>query len=112
MLRLRKIRRSRKLTMKQLGEMVGVTESAIGLYETGKRKPSYEMLLRLGEALDCSVDDLIRDEEKSPSLEDELAEELRILRSREDLRALLHVGAKNTPEQVRKLAELMESMNQ
>lgn len=111
MLRLREIRKSRKLTMKQLGEMVGVTESAIGMYETGRRKPDYEMLLKLGEALDCSVPDIIG-YEKSTSLEDELAEELRILRNREDLRALLHVGAKNTPEQVRKLAELMESMNQ
>lgn len=56
---LREIRKSRGLTMKQLGDMVGVTESAIGLWETGKREPKNEMLLKLGEALDCSVLDII-----------------------------------------------------
>lgn len=109
---LRKLRKKKRLTMKQLGEIVGVTESAIGMYETGKRKPSYEMLLRLSEALGCTVDDIVRDNEKSPSKEDELATELQMLRDRDDLRALLHVGYHNTPEQVRKLAELMMAMNE
>jgi len=45
--------------MKELGDKVGVSESAIGMYETGKRKPDYEMLLKLSEVLDCSVDDLL-----------------------------------------------------
>lgn len=55
---LREIRKSKKLTMKQLGEMVGVTESMIGQIETNKRNPSYETLLKLGEALECSVADI------------------------------------------------------
>ena len=56
---LREIRKARGLTMKQLGQMVGVTESAIGQYETDKRNPSYEMILKLSKALDCSVDYLL-----------------------------------------------------
>lgn len=44
--------------------------------------------------------------------EEELADVLQLLKDREDLRALLHVSAKNTPEQVRRLAQLMESMNE
>ena len=62
---LRTIRKAKKLTMKQLGEMVGVTESMIGQIETNKRHPSYETLLKLGEALDCSVEDIIS--EKNPA---------------------------------------------
>lgn len=62
---LRAIRKAKKLTMKQLGEMVGVTESMIGQIETNKRHPSYETLLKLGEALDCSVEDIIS--EKNPA---------------------------------------------
>lgn len=58
---LRQIRKSRKLTMKQLGEMVGVTESMIGQIETYRRNPSFELLLKLGEALNCSVDDIVSD---------------------------------------------------
>lgn len=56
---IREIRKEKGLTMKKLGELVGVTESAIGQYETGRRKPDYEMLLRISEALDSSVDELL-----------------------------------------------------
>ena len=45
--------------MAELGKMVDKTESAIGLYEKGRRKPDFETLLKLGEALDCSVDSIL-----------------------------------------------------
>lgn len=109
MLRLREIRKRRKLTMKQLGEMVGVTESAIGLYETGRRKPDYEMLLKLGEALDCSVPDIIG-YEKSPPEEDELVEELQMLRDDPGRRALLHATRDMSPDQVRQMTEFLEGL--
>ena len=98
--------------MKDLADLSGVSESAIGMYETGKRKPSFEVLLRLSEALGCTVDELVREKEKNQSEQDELADMLRILKDREDLRALLDVSSRNTPEQVRKLTALMESMNE
>ena len=72
---LREIRKSKGMTMKQLGKLVGVTESAIGLWETGKREPNQEMLLKLGEALDCSVldimgaDTIIRIHRESPMVQ-------------------------------------------
>ena len=112
MTNLRKIRKRERLTMKALAELSGVTESMIGMIETGKRNPSYEVLLRLSEALGCTVDELVRDEEKSPSEEDELNELLQALRDREDLRAMLAVGRHNSPEQVRKLTALMETMQE
>ena len=57
---LRKLRIAKGLTMKELGEKVGVTESMIGMIETGKRQPGYETLLKLGEELGCSIDYLMR----------------------------------------------------
>ena len=48
MFMLREIRKTRGLTMKEVADAVGVTEGAIGLYETGRRKPDYETLLKLG----------------------------------------------------------------
>lgn len=56
---LRLLRLSKGLTMKQLGELTDVSESTIGMIETGKRKPSYELLLKLSEVFDCSLDDLV-----------------------------------------------------
>lgn len=59
MFMLREIRKTRGLTMKEVADAVGVTEGAIGLYETGRRKPDYETLLKLGEVLDCSVGSIL-----------------------------------------------------
>lgn len=65
---LRTTRKAKGLTMKELGEKVGVSESAISQYETGKREADFETLLKIGEVLDCSVDYLLRgeDNKKSP----------------------------------------------
>ena len=67
---LRRIRKAKGITMKQLGEMVSVSESMIGMVETGKRNPSFELLLKLGEALGCTVMDII-DGEKIPATEND-----------------------------------------
>lgn len=65
---LRYLRKTRSnLTMKQLGEIVGVSESAIGYYETGKREPDYETLLKLSEALGCTVADIMEENEGDTS---------------------------------------------
>ena len=53
--RIREIRKALGLTMKELGEKVDVAESTISQYETGKRQPDNETLLKLGEVLDVSV---------------------------------------------------------
>lgn len=56
---IREIRKQRGLTMKQLGEIVGVAESTISQYENNKREPDNETLLRIAEALETSVDTLL-----------------------------------------------------
>lgn len=59
MILIREYRTRLGMTMKELGDKVGVTESAISLYELGKRKPDYEMLLKLSEALGTDVNHLL-----------------------------------------------------
>ena len=60
--------------MKELGEKVGCSESAISQYERGKRAPDYETLLRISEVLETSVDMLLRGEQKeAPSNPEERA---------------------------------------
>lgn len=55
--------------MKDLGEAVGLAESTISHYETGKRQPDYETLLKLSEFFGVSVDYLLTGEEakKAPA---------------------------------------------
>ena len=58
------------LTQEQLGALVNVQKSAISKYERGAIQPSKEVLLKLSEVLDVSVDYLLGiTDEKKPSAE-------------------------------------------
>lgn len=49
---------------------MGVAESTISQYETGKREPDYETLLKLGEYFGVTVDCLLGvEQEKAPTSE-------------------------------------------
>ena len=56
---IRIIRKSKNLNMKQLGQLIGTSESAISQYETGKRQPDPATLIKLAEVLETSVDFLL-----------------------------------------------------
>lgn len=62
--RIREVRKAHKMTMKQLGAEVGLAESTISQYETGKREPDNETLLRIGELFGVTVGYLLGAEEK------------------------------------------------
>lgn len=59
MVNMKKLRKAKKLTQKELGELVGISEAQINLIENGKRSPSFETLLKIAEALDCEMADLV-----------------------------------------------------
>jgi repressor LexA len=57
--RIRMLRKEKRMTMKQLGKIVGVAESTISQYETGKRQPDYNVLCGIAEFFGVSVDYLL-----------------------------------------------------
>ena len=59
---LRKLRKEKGITMKELGDVIGFAESTVSQYETGKRSPDFETLLKLGEFFGVSVDYLLTGE--------------------------------------------------
>ena len=67
--RIRELRKAMGITMKRLGEELGVAESTISHYETGRRQLDNETLLRLGEFFGVSVGYLlgVEDNIKSPA---------------------------------------------
>ena len=67
MILLRKLRRKKNITMKQLGEMVGVSESAISQYENGKRQPDQPTLIKIADYFNVSTDYLLGRNEKNPA---------------------------------------------
>lgn len=56
---LKYIRNNAGMTQKTLSERVGVTSVTIGNWERGVRQPSFELLSKLADALDTSVDALL-----------------------------------------------------
>jgi transcriptional regulator with XRE-family HTH domain len=57
--RLRKLRREADLKQAQLGDALGATRGMIASYETGGKQPPLEILMKLANRFDCSVDYLI-----------------------------------------------------
>ena len=62
--RIREIRKAHKLTMKQLGEKIGLAESTISQYETGKRQPDLEAQAKMCELFGVPLGYLMGVEEK------------------------------------------------
>ena len=65
---MKKLRKAKKLTQKDLGKLVGISEAQISLIENGKRFPSFETLLKIAEALDCESSDLLSARSSRPNV--------------------------------------------
>lgn len=53
---IRRLRKARGLTLKELGDMIGVSESYIRAYESGRRNPKPASLQTLADALGVNVE--------------------------------------------------------
>ena len=63
-MRLKEIRISRKLKVQEVTEYLCCSPSVYSRYESGKREPSIETLLRLSKLFKVSVDELLGNEEE------------------------------------------------
>lgn len=61
MLSLTSLRCKKGISQNELAEKIGITGSAISQYESGKRKPNIEVLKKIAQVLNCTVDDLIKE---------------------------------------------------
>ena len=59
MIRLRELRKDSDLTMKDLGIRLGIAESTVSAYETGKREPDIQMIFKLADFFRVSADYLL-----------------------------------------------------
>lgn len=60
-----KRRVAKNLTQQQLADKCGIKQNSISRYEKGVREPSIKVLMTLAKALDCSIDELLRDPEET-----------------------------------------------
>ena len=53
------LRKKWGLTQGEMAEVIGLTQSAVGLYESGDREPSLKNLIKIAEYFSVSIDDLL-----------------------------------------------------
>ncbi|MDR2817469.1 MAG: helix-turn-helix transcriptional regulator [Oscillospiraceae bacterium] len=67
--KLKILRQQYNMTQRQLAHKLGISTSAVGMYEQGRREPDHEMLLSLCKLFRISVDYLLRQEVPGESKE-------------------------------------------
>ena len=59
MLNIRKIRERKKISQGSLAALIGVTQSAVSQWESGKTMPTAQNIIDLVRILDCTTDDIL-----------------------------------------------------
>lgn len=58
------VREQKELSVPELSKMTGISKTMLWNYEAGRSKPDPETLCTIADALDCSLDLLVRGKEK------------------------------------------------
>ncbi|MBR6012920.1 MAG: helix-turn-helix transcriptional regulator [Selenomonadaceae bacterium] len=61
---IRKFRKKRNLKQSELALLVGVNRTAVTKWESGAANPRTDKLLKIADALRCSIDDLLSGRKK------------------------------------------------
>ncbi len=63
-MRLKELRENKKITQAELGKTLSISTSTIGMYEQGRRNPDPDMLCKIADYFNITVDDLLDRESK------------------------------------------------
>lgn len=108
--RIKKLREEFKYTQQDLADRLDGSKSVIGLYENETRKPSMEVLIKLSEIFDCSIDYILckTDIRNSGEQIDDILNEAMIGMSKKDYEALTETQKK----QIRDFAIFVKNQNE
>lgn len=65
---IRKLRKEKQMNQDELANLVHVTRQAVSAWEQGKNLPDIESLVELACVFEVTLDELIRGEQKRPSI--------------------------------------------
>ena len=118
MFRLRELRMEKGLTMKQVGASMGLAESTISLYETGKRQPDYETLGRFADYFGVSVDYLLGREEtpvpetQGGSEDQKIREYLQMIKDDPKLRMMFDLAKDASLEEIKATVAFLKALRE
>ena len=112
--RLKELRKSRHLTQDEFSKQSGIGRSAVSMYESGKRMPSYETLEQIADFFNVSMGSLIEKNESHPisspatkdDVDDIFDEDIRML-ARNKMKDASPEEREKTKKQLKKIIEAM-----
>jgi|LSQX01.1.fsa_nt_gb transcriptional regulator with XRE-family HTH domain len=112
--RLEELRTERKLSKKQMADFLKIDQSTYGKYELGKREPDYDMIKKLADFFNVSVDYLLcrTDAQETLEFDDEVNELLEELHKRPEMKMLFSISRKATKEDIEKAVKIIEALKE
>ena len=104
------LRRARNMTQAQLAKALGISKSAVSMYERGNREPELELLQAMADFFSVSVSSLLGREEPLVNDDPELTEYLEAPRDRPEMRMLFSVTKGATKEDVEAAVKIIEAL--
>lgn len=105
--RLKKLRKEAGITQKELADEIGVNRATIAGYETKGKEPSYDTLIKIARALNCSLDVLLGYQSKEDPSDTKIKDLYKKLSQREDLQLLLKETESLNPDSVKRIVKII-----
>lgn len=85
--RIRLLRRRSQMTQGELAKRLEISQSAVGMYEQGRREPPYDLLIKISKLFDVKLDWLLSDgtEQETRELDDMFEDFFKSMRQRRGL---------------------------
>lgn len=72
--KIKELRNNSGMTQSELAKKLGISPSAVGMYEQGRREPDNDMVLKLCGVFGISADCLLGNSENDPNIKKEISE--------------------------------------
>ena len=111
--RLRELRQQRGYSQEELAKQLGLSKSAISMYERGARTPDFETMELLADFFNVDMNYILGKEMCSTYyIKPEAAEAAKELYERDELRVLFDAARDVSEEDIRYVATLLEKLKQ
>lgn len=103
--KLKELRKQRSITQEDLAKQIGMSKSAIGMYESGQREPNFETLEIFADYFNVTMDELLdRDTQAGYYTDPETAEIANALKEGDGMLRVLFDAARDLPPEKMKEA--------